>query len=155
MTKTSWQTGNLKIWEILLGHAYSREGCIRNIFQKTERERSPDNPQNGEFVFSCGRWFSKIIRKRLQIPRNHSETDDLKNQKMTQKLGKKFGLFKEISFIVIILDREFKLRTERRIIPRFTRFTLLNETSPRRNIRSGRRIGEKPKHLRQKQIQVY
>ena len=32
---------------------------------------------------------------------------DLKNQKMTQKLGKVFGLCKRISFIVIILNREF------------------------------------------------
>ena len=34
-------------------------------------------------------------------------------------------------------------------------FTLLNVTPPRRNIRCGRRIGEMPKHLRQKQIQLY
>ena len=32
---------------------------------------------------------------------------------------------------------------------------LLNETPPRRNIRCGGRIGEKPKHLRQKQIQLH
>ena len=35
------------------------------------------------------------------------ESFNLKKQKMTQKLGKTFGLFKEISFIVIILNREF------------------------------------------------
>ena len=76
--------------------------------------------------FSCGRWFSKIIRKRLRIPRTHSETGihreervsaenlmamgksfNLKNQKMTLKLGKTFGLFKKISLIVIMLNREF------------------------------------------------
>ena len=37
----------------------------------------------------------------------------------------------------------------------FPRFVLLNETHPRRNIRCGERIEEKPKHLRQKQIQLY
>ena len=38
---------------------------------------------------------------------------NLMKQKMTQKLGKTLGLFKEISFVVIILNREFNLRTER------------------------------------------
>ena len=93
MTKTSWQTGNLKMNEDLgnpfrtcfvrgvnLGRRYS--GCwdrrigkvrrIRNISQKTECERSPDNPK---FVFPFVRWISKIIRKRLRIPRTHSETE--------------------------------------------------------------------------------
>ena len=37
---------------------------------------------------------------------------DLKNQKMTQKLGKLFGLFKDTSLIVIILNREFNLRAD-------------------------------------------
>ena len=32
---------------------------------------------------------------------------DLKNQNLTQKLGKTFGLFKKTSFIVTILNREF------------------------------------------------
>ena len=69
MTKTSWQTGNLKMNEDLgnpyrtcfvrgrnLGRRYSdcwdrrigKVRCIRNISQKTECERSPDNPK---FVF--------------------------------------------------------------------------------------------------------
>ena len=76
-----------------------------------------------------------MLRKRLQIPRTHSDTGinrkertsaeilkvvgksfNLKKQKMKkstrilglmQKLGKTSGLFKEISFIVIILKREF------------------------------------------------
>ena len=69
---------------------------------------------------------------------------------MTQKLGKTFGPFKDTSFIVIILIREFKSHAERRIIPSFTRFTSLNETPARRNTRCGGRIGENPKHLRQK-----
>ena len=76
---------------------------------------------------SCGRWFSEIIRKRLRIPRTHSETGihrkkksvsgenleakgksvNLMNAKMTRKSEMTFGLFKEISFIVIILNREF------------------------------------------------
>ena len=46
----------------------------RNIFQKTEHKRSLDNPQRWRICISCGRWFSKIIRKKLRIPRTHSGT---------------------------------------------------------------------------------
>ena len=72
-----------------------------------------------------------------------------------QKLGKIFWSIQRTSFIVIILNREFNFRAERRIILYFTRFTLLNEAPPRRNIRSGEGIGEKPTLLKQKQIQLY
>ena len=159
MSKTSWQTGNLKwtkIWrrihqfgkkilpEIFLSCAWSRwhlemrhsgcwywrirkVGCIRNLSQKTECNRSPDHPQRRRLSISCGRWFSNIIRERLRIPRTHSETGT--NRKGREKLsGESQGdreefqpeetkdhaklrntsvLFKEISFIVIILNWEF------------------------------------------------
>ena len=59
---------------------------------------------------------------------------------MTQKLGKTFGPFKDTSFVVIILIREFKSHAERRIIPSFTRFTSLNETPARRHVRCGGRF---------------
>ena len=92
-------------------------------------------PQDGQFVFPYGRWFSKIIRKRLRIPRTHSETEihrkererisaenltaigksfDLKNKKMTQKLGNNFGLFEEDFIFVIRLNRGFNLRAQRK-----------------------------------------
>ena len=51
---------------------------------------------------------------------------------MTQKLGKTLGLFKDTSFVVFILNREFNLRAERRMILYFTRFVFLNETPPRK-----------------------
>ena len=81
---------------------------------------------------------------------------NLKNQKMTQTLGKTFGLFKDTSFIVIRLNREFNFRAERRIIPHFTRFIILNETASetKHAMRGVVVIGEKPRHLRQKQIQL-
>ena len=44
---------------------------------------------------------------------------DLKHKEMTQKIGNNFGLFKDTSFIVITLNREFNLRAERRIMPYF------------------------------------
>ena len=80
-------------------------------------------PKRWRICVSCGRWFSNIIRKRLRIPRTHSETEgerisaenlkaigksfNLKKQKMTRKLRKTSGLFKETLFTVIILNREF------------------------------------------------
>ena len=90
-TKTSWQTGHLKMNEELenpsrtcfvrggnLGRRYSdcwdwrigKVGCIRTIFQKTECERSPDNPKRLRLCISYGRWFSKIIRKKLRNPKD-------------------------------------------------------------------------------------
>ena len=55
----------LKNWKILRH---------RNIFQKTEYKRGPDNPKRWTICISCGRLFTKIIRNNLPIPRTHSET---------------------------------------------------------------------------------
>ena len=77
---------------------------------------------------SCGRWFSKIIRKRLRSPRTHSEmgihckerisAENLKaigkKLKMTQKVGKTSGQFNEVSFIVIKLNREFNYTCQKK-----------------------------------------
>ena len=46
----------------------------RNIFHKTEYKRGPDNPKRWRVCISCGRLFTKIIRKKLRILRTHSET---------------------------------------------------------------------------------
>ena len=54
---------------------------------------------------------------------------DLKNQKTTQKLGNMFGLFKDTSFVVIIMNREFNLRAERRIIPYSQFFYIIERNS--------------------------
>ena len=48
--------------------------CIGNISQKTECKRCPDNPKRRIICISCGRWFSKIISERRQIPRTHTKT---------------------------------------------------------------------------------
>ena len=124
-----WEEQNTDCWYWRIG----KVRCIRNIHQKTECERSPDNPKRRTICISYGRWFSKIIRKKLRIPRTHSETGihrkerisaenlmaigksfNLKKQKVTQKLGKIFGLFKEISCIVIILNRQVQLYVPRK-----------------------------------------
>ena len=56
-------------------------------------------PKKMKFCISCCRWFSKIIRKRLRIPRTHSEADRKERVSVenlmvflgsTQKLGKNF-----------------------------------------------------------------
>ena len=107
----------------------ARVRCNRNIFQKTECERSPDNPKRWRICISCGRWFSKIIRERLWIPRTHSETGLHRKEREAQRRiswrqgrvstwrNKKWrrnqsGFFvshrssERISFVVIILNRE-------------------------------------------------
>ena len=115
--------------------------------EQKKRQTCPRRLNAKEVLFSL--W--QIVQQRIRIPRTHSETGihreerfsaenlmatgksfDLKNQKMTQKLGKIFGLHKDTSKIVIMLNREFNIRAKRRILPYFARFTLLNETPPRR-----------------------
>ena len=82
--------------------------------------------EDGEFVFPVADGSAKLsegdyefqestLRREPTVRRKNlsgesqgdRESFNLKKQKMTQKLGKTFGLFKEISFIVIILNREF------------------------------------------------
>ena len=155
MSKTSWQTGNLKMNEDLVNHSkdqlyylthwldisqnserwkarilqfakkllpgiclgyaliagefgkknsdcrYWRFGkvrCIRNISQKTKCERSLDNPKRWRICISYGRWFSKIIRKKLRIPRTHSETGIHRKERISaenlMEIGKSFNLKK-------------------------------------------------------------
>ena len=76
--------------------------------------------KDGEFVFpvadgsaTLSRTHSKtgIHRKEREFEAENLkamwESFNLKKQKMTRKLGKTCGLFKEISFVVTILNREF------------------------------------------------
>ena len=73
-------------------------GFIRSISQKTEYKRSPDNPKRWRVCISCGRWFSKIIRKKLRIPRTHSETGIYRKESISAEnlmaIGKSFNLKK-------------------------------------------------------------
>ena len=68
--------GKKIFWLLRLKHWKIR--CIRNISQKTECERSPDNPKR------C-KWFSKIVKKRLRIPRTHSETGIHRKERESQR----------------------------------------------------------------------
>ena len=60
-------------------------GRIRNLSQKTECKISPNNQQRRRICISCGRWFSNIIRKRLRIPRTHSETGTHRKERESQR----------------------------------------------------------------------
>ena len=42
--------------------------------------------KDGRICISCGRWFSKIIRKRLRIPRPHSETGIHRKERESQRI---------------------------------------------------------------------
>ena len=57
---------------------------------------------------------------------------DLKNQKMTQKLGKIFWSIQRTSFIVIILNREFNLRAETRNHPLFHKIYIIERNSEKK-----------------------
>ena len=48
-------------------------------------KESLDNPERWKFCISCGRWFSKIVRKRLRIPRTHSETGNHREERESQR----------------------------------------------------------------------
>ena len=82
---------------------------------------------------------------------------DLKKRKMTKESIRIFGLTQKLgkNFIYRHHFEPSSTYVPRRIIPYFTRFTFLNETPPTRKRRCGWRKREKPKHLRQKQIQLF
>ena len=94
-----------------LSHAFLEYfSTIRNIHQKTECERSRDNPKKMDnLYFLClatlsGRDYefreptlgreSTVKRERVssENPTAIGKSSDRKNQKMTQKVGKTFGL---------------------------------------------------------------
>ena len=170
MTKTSWQTVNLKMNEdsdnpsatclVREGNFWEEDILIAEIEKKLEKLKRE------RICISCGRWFSKIIRKRLRIPRTHSETGIHRKERESQRrnreefqpekkddegINKDFWAHaearKEFHLSSWYWTEKFKQRAERRIFPYFTSFGLLSETPPRRNFRCGRRNGKKPKHL--------
>ena len=135
MTKTSWQTENLKIWgeDILIAE-------IEELIKLDSSENFPGRltakevlitQKDGEFVFPVADGSAKLSGRdhEFQEPTLRRESTvreenlsgelttigksfDLKNKKMTQKIGNNFGLFKDTSFIVIISNWEFNWRAE-------------------------------------------
>ena len=114
MLSSLGELGKKIFWLLKLKN--QKVGCIRNISQKTVCERSLDNPKKWRICISCGRWLSKIIRKRLRIPRTHCETGihseeresrtenlkaigksvKMKTQKMTKESIRIFGLTQKL-----------------------------------------------------------
>ena len=91
MRKKSWQPKKMEnlyfLWQMVQ----------QNYQEETTNSKNPlwdGNPPSGE----------RISAENLVAI---EKSFNLKNQKMTQKLGKTSGLFKEIAFIVNILNREF------------------------------------------------
>ena len=168
MTKTSWQTGNLKMnedWVNPSGTCFVpgwnwREDVLTAEIEELEKlDASETYPRrlnakevlithkDGEFVFLVADGSAKLsgrdyefqeptVRRESAEKRenlsgeSHGDREEfeLEESEDDAEARKTFGLFKDTSFIVIILSREFNLRAERRIIPYFTRFTLLNES---------------------------
>ena len=172
-----------KIWGIIYRMNYSIL-FTGGIPPKLREREVLITPKEEECVF-LWQMVQQNFRERLRIPRTHSETGihgkerisaenlkaigksfNLKKPKMTKKSFMIFGLFKETSFIVIILTREFSctcreknhflfhwntLMSSGQPIPignrnlsdswlDFTRFTLLNESPPNGYMWSGERL---------------
>ena len=102
-----------------------------------ECKKSLDNSEKRRICTSCGRWFSKIVRKRLRIPGTHFKTGadreererervsveilkakwknlNRQNRKMTVKPEEIFVLFKLTLFIDITLNRDFNCMCQKK-----------------------------------------
>ena len=135
--------------------------------QKTQFERSPNNHKKTRICISCGRWFSNLIRERLRIPRTHSETGihrkeeksqrrisrqygfDLENKKMTKKLGNTWSIQGYFIFCHLFETR-VQLTCREKNHSLFHKIHIIERTSSEKKHTIRERIGEKPKHLRQK-----
>ena len=53
--------------------------------RRLNAENGLENPKRWRICVSCGRWFSKNIRKRLRIPRTHSETGIHRKESESQR----------------------------------------------------------------------
>ena len=74
-----------RIWKGVILIADIEELQRLDASQKTVCKRSPDNPQRRRICISCGRWFINIFRKRLRIPRIHSETGTHRKKRDSQR----------------------------------------------------------------------
>ena len=140
MTKTFWQTG------IFPGHALFSVGrysdCQVEELKKLEAsEMYPRRLNAKEENFQGETTNSKNSLWNLS-GESHGD-GDLKNQ----KLGKTSGLFKDTSLIVIMLNREFNLRAERRIIP-FHKNYNIERNSSEKKYTMREEDWKKPKQLR-------
>ena len=100
-----------------------------NPRRENAKEVLISEPKKMKFCISCCRWFSKIIRKRLRIPRTHSEADRKERvsvENLMVFLGSRRSS-ERISFIVIILNREVQQMCREKNQSLFTRFVYIIE----------------------------
>ena len=55
-------------------------GCIRNLTSKNRCERSIDITKGRRNHIPSCRWYRKIVRKRLRIPRTHSMAGTIRKE---------------------------------------------------------------------------
>ena len=116
-------------------------GCIRNFSQMIECKRSPENTNRRRICISCGRWYGKIIRKGLRVPRTplprreqtggeiHGDREESQpaEQKDESEARKDFWSFQEISSTVITLNREFNFMYQKKKHSPFQWNTLVSQ----------------------------
>ena len=148
-----------KIWGILLGHAlfaggiweediltaeieeFKKIGCIRNISQKSECERSPVNPKEMKNLYFLWQMVQQNYQEETSNSKNQlwdgnppwgerisaenlmaiGKSFNLKKQKMSKESMRNFGLTQKLgkTYRHHIELRNSIARTEKRIIPYF------------------------------------
>ena len=144
-------------------------GCIRQLSQKTMCKRSPDNSQRRRICISCGRWFTKIIREQLRIPRTHSETGIHRKERISAEnlkaIGKSFILKKQKMTNILVYPRRLHsssshwtqsqtLLAEKRIIPYSTDISWCHQVNSYRFGRSTRKTNWRPLECRRQHKSV-
>ena len=64
---------------------FGKVGRNRNLSSKNQRERSIDNTKRRWIHIPSSRWYSKIVRKRLRIPRTHSQAGTDRGERRFQQ----------------------------------------------------------------------
>ena len=104
-----------------------------------------------EFQETTLRRWSTARRENLS-GESHGDREDFQSEESEDdaEARKNLGYSRKFHLLSSYCTEKLIFCAERRIILHFTSFTLLIETPPRRNVRCGRRIGEKPKHFEAK-----
>ena len=67
------------------GWRIGKFGVIEILFRRLNTKEVLLTPKRWRICISCGRWFSKIIRKKLRIPRTNSETGIHREERESQR----------------------------------------------------------------------
>ena len=175
-----------KIWGILLGLAlYAGEfgkkmfwllrlknckvGCIRNVSQKTECERSLDNPKRWRICISSGRWSAKLsgrdcefeptLRRESTVRRvnlsweSHGDREECRPEEQEDDAEDREGFWSIQGHFIYChhVEPRVQLTCQEKSHPSFHKIYIIKRNSSQKKYTMrGERIGEKPKHHERK-----